>query len=345
MYFSVVSFSYKIKFRWLTLIGIISFGVIVPTFYIPMRLFSKEHLSAILASIAITSFIWEGSKFAQAIVTHYYPWEKSIVRHLLYEILYIFLFTTFVLIAGLLIFNSIVLEIKITPGVLMRNLFVAFALALLFTAINEGAFLFNKWKTSLVEQERLKKENVTAKLESLKKQLDPHFLFNSLSVLSSLIYKDPMVADSFISKLSKVYRYVLDQKETSLVPLDDELQFVDDYFFLMKMRFQTGITLKNKIITPKGQRWLPPLSIQLLIENAIKHNKILAEEPLDIVVYEEKNYIWVVNKKNLRNRENYDSTNIGLRSLETRYEYLSDRKVIRQEDQKTFRVGLPLLEI
>ncbi len=195
---------YKITFGWTTLLGVLSFGVLVPTFFIPLDLWTKAHLVSIMVA-TITSFvIWEGSKLIHSIISFRFPWESSIVKRLSYELASIFVFSSLALIIGILIYDQMVSSLSITIAVVLQNVFVSFLLAVLFTAIKEGTFLFDKWKLSLIEQEKLKKETLEAKLESLKKQLDPHFLFNSLSVLSGIIHQNPDLADDYITKLSKV---------------------------------------------------------------------------------------------------------------------------------------------
>ena len=169
------SFKYKLKIKWSTISGVCSFGFLVPTFFIPLTLFSKEHFLSIFIATLTTFVIWEGSKFIQALTLYFYPWEKSIIKHLTYEIAGIFIFSSLLLLIGILSISWWVSSVSVTVGVVLQNMFVAFLLALLFIAINEGAFLFNKWKQSLIEQERLREENLIAKVENLKKQLDPHF--------------------------------------------------------------------------------------------------------------------------------------------------------------------------
>ena len=332
---------YRVNFGWSTLLGVFSFGIIVPTFFIPLKFGSKEHWLSILVA-TITSFvIWEGSKFIQNLVSRRLPWELSISKRLFYEISSIFLFSSLTLIIGILTYDQMVSSLAITIDVVLRNVFVAFLLALLFTAINEGTFLFNNWKMSLIEQEKLKKEALEAKLESLKKQLDPHFLFNSLSVLSGVMHEDLALADLFITKLSQVYRYVIEHNEVKKVQLKKELLFVEAYFFLLNVRFQGKINLDIPRDLYDNTGYVLPLSLQLLVENAIKHNKLI--KPLKLKIYQENDLIWLEN--NLQKREAQStSIGIGLKNLKTRYKLKTGRTLEIIETPNIFKVGIPLIK-
>ncbi len=334
-------FRYRFQVRWTALLGALSFGIVVPTFYIPMQLGSTAHLLSVLVATLTSYIIWEGSKLIQALTLYFFPWERSITKHLVYEVLGIFLFSSLSLICGILIYGRLVASELITPGVIVQNAFVSFLLALLFTAFNEGAFLFNQWKQSLLEQEKLRQENLVARLEGLKKQLDPHFLFNSLSVLSGVVYKDPALADLYISKLAQVYRYVLDHTEEKQVPLSAEISVVEAYLFLLNVRFYNKIEAKIQLSHTQGAQVLP-LSIQLLVENAVKHNYISDEHPLTLSIHTEGSTLWVTNSIHNKSGK-VNSSGIGLKNLQARYQFMTGQSIIVEPDSKVFRVGLPLI--
>ncbi|MDJ1480669.1 histidine kinase [Cytophagaceae bacterium YF14B1] len=333
-------FTYSFRVKWTTLLGVFSFGILVPTFFVPVILGSEEHFLWIFVATLISFVIWEGSKLIQALILYFYPWEKSIIKHLSYEVASIFVFSSLVLIVGLLTYNALVSEVSISISVVLQNIFVSFLLALLFIAINEGAFLFGKWKASLLEQERLRQENLIAKVESLKKQLDPHFLFNSLSVLSGVVYKDPVLADRFITKLAQVYRYVLEHNDEKQVPLQKEISVVEAYCFLLNVRFYNKVLLDVKIA--EKPVYVLPLSIQLLVENAVKHNRISDTSPLELKIYTADNTVWVENTLNKKDTQ-VESTGIGLKNLEARYKYVIGKSIQVEDNGQVFKVGLPLL--
>ncbi len=330
----------SIGIKWTTLVGVLSFGIIIPTFFIPQELWGKEHLVSIIIASITTYIIWNGATRIQNQIAKYYPLDKSITKHLTFEILWIFMFTSIGLTIGILTYASIV-SILVSVDVLLRNIFVAFSLALLFTAIREGRTLFGLWKQSLLKQQLLEEENLKAKIESLKKQLDPHFLFNSLSVLSGIIHQDTMLADQFITQLSKVYRYVLESQQKSVVPLQQEINFVEAYFFLLKVRFEDKIQLENLLLEKDFS--IAPLSLQLLIENVIKHNIASRKSPLLVSIYMREDRIWVRNNLQIRINQPH-STKIGLKNLVERYSYLSKKAVVITHKNSFFEVGIPLLK-
>jgi sensor histidine kinase YesM len=331
-------FTYTFRVKWTALMGALSFGILVPTFFIPMQLGSQEHLHSIIVATLTTYVIWEGSKLIQALVLYFFPWEQSIGKHLAYEIGSIFVFSSLMLIIGILTYSGLVSSVNITVGVVLQNIFVSFLLALLFIAFNEGAFLFAKWKQSLLEQEILRQENLIAKVESLKKQLDPHFLFNSLSVLSGVVYKDPVLADHYINRLAQVYRYVLEHNDEKQVPLKKEIAMVEAYCFLLNVRFYNKVMLDVQLDDMSA--WVLPMSVQLLVENAIKHNHISENQPLKLRIYSSEDILWVENRLNIKDSRD-KSTGIGLRNLEARYKYVTGKPIVMENDGEVFRVGLP----
>jgi two-component system LytT family sensor kinase len=202
-----------------------------------------------------------------------------------------------------------------------------------------------QWKNS-VKQESTKQEIVakteTAKFESLKNQLDPHFLFNSLNVLTSLIGENPTQAERFTTKLSKVYRYVLEQRNKDLVPIEEELKFAKTYMELLGMRFEDAVKFNIPDSISNDALKIVPLSLQLLLENAVKHNVVSSSKPLTINIYEEGNYLIIENNINPKEAIG-KSTKVGLQNIADRYGLISDKGVKIANNNKTFKVSLPLL--
>lgn len=203
-------------------------------------------------------------------------------------------------------------------------------------------FYYNKYQQKKVKESQIVAKTETAKFESLKNQLDPHFLFNSLNVLTALIRENPKQAEKFTTKLSKVYRYVLQQKDKDLIPLEEELKFAKSYMELLNMRFEGGIifTIPEKVSNPDLK--IIPLSLQLLLENAVKHNVITSNNPLKISIYEEKGFLIVENNINLKDTIG-KSTKVGLKNINQRYSLITNKKVVITSKNKIFKVRLPLL--
>ena len=202
-----------------------------------------------------------------------------------------------------------------------------------------------QWKNS-VKQESTKQEIVakteTAKFESLKNQLDPHFLFNSLNVLTSLIGENPKQAERFTTKLSKVYRYVLEQRNKDLVPIEEELKFAKTYMELLGMRFEEAVQFNIPDTISNNELKIVPLSLQLLLENAVKHNVVSTSKPLTINIYEEGGYLIIANNVNPKEAIG-KSTKVGLQNIADRYGLITDKGVKIENNNKLFRVSLPLL--
>jgi sensor histidine kinase YesM len=202
-------------------------------------------------------------------------------------------------------------------------------------------FFFKEISKKKVTEHQVISKTETAKFESLKNQLDPHFLFNSLNVLTSLIEENPKQAEKFTTKLSKVYRYVLQQKNQDLIEVNQELIFAKTYMDLLKLRFEDSIDFS---ITEDLDETLKivPLSLQLLLENAVKHNEISPNKRLTIRIYKEDNFLVVEN--NLSPKNNLEkSTKVGLNNIKERYALVTPSKVIIENNKKTFKVKLPLL--
>ncbi len=202
---------------------------------------------------------------------------------------------------------------------------------------------FVNWKASLLEVERLKQEKLKTEYKLLQDQLNPHFLFNSFNVLISEIAHDPQTAIAFTRKLSQVYRYVLQSKNNDLVRLEDELEFINSFVYLHRMRVGEALQFECNIDEKSKEKYLPPLTIQILIENAIKHNILTQERQLNIRIENAlQSQIRVVN--NLQLKEAIDSTQTGLSNIKDRYSLLGSENIIIEQNENEFSVTIPLLE-
>ena len=206
-------------------------------------------------------------------------------------------------------------------------------------------YAFFYWKHSQenkVKQSKVIAGSASARFDALKNQLDPHFLFNSLNVLTSLIDENPKSAQKFTTSLSKVYRYVLEQKNKELVSLDEELNFARTYMSLLKMRFEDSIIFEIPDQASNPDLKVVPLSLQLLLENAVKHNMVTSNKPLHVKIYEDENHLVVQNnlqpKKILKK-----SSGVGLENIKQRYQLLTDKKLHINQRAEDFVVAIPML--
>lgn len=203
-------------------------------------------------------------------------------------------------------------------------------------------YIYKAYNESKVKEQKIIAGTASAQFESLKNQIDPHFLFNSLNVLSSLIEENPDNAQRFTTSLSKIYRYVLEQKDKELVSVSEELTFAKTYMNLLKMRFENSITYEIPVDYENQEAKVVPLSLQLLLENTIKHNVVSENKPLHIKIYIENNYLIVEN--NLQKKEVLqDRKGVGLQNIVNRYGLISERKVVVQGNETIFKVKIPIL--
>ncbi|WP_228235621.1 2TM domain-containing protein [Allomuricauda sp. M10] len=224
------------------------------------------------------------------------------------------------------------------PQYYVNSFFISMVVALLFYA----AYFYKYYKERQVKEQKIIAGSASARFDALKNQLDPHFLFNSLNVLTSLIEEDPEQAQKFTTSLSKVYRYVLEQKNKDLVTVDEELNFARTYVRLLKMRFEDSIIfdIPEKCTQPDAK--IVPLSLQLLLENAVKHNVVTSSKPLHIKVFEQGGMLVVTN--NLQEKQVVKkSSGVGLQNIRQRYQILTDRGVIINKTNTDFSVALPML--
>jgi two-component system, LytTR family, sensor kinase len=213
--------------------------------------------------------------------------------------------------------------------------------AIIFSAEISSRF-FLQMQASLLDVEKYKAESLQAHLQNLKNQINPHFLFNNLSVLSSLVYINQDKAVNFIQQLSKVYRYLLDSRSYSLIPLEKELDFINSYTYLLKIRFEEKLIINFDISAEALKLYIPPMALQILIENAIKHNEISSDKKLTLTIASQGDYLLV--KNNLQPRSNTEpSSKTGLQNIKDRYSYLTEKEIIINQSKDYFNVLIPLL--
>jgi two-component system, LytTR family, sensor kinase len=220
-----------------------------------------------------------------------------------------------------------------------------FRVNLFLHCLNAIVFFMTKLKKAQLEAEQLKKINLEAQFVALRNQINPHFMFNCFNVLSTLVYKDPDVSAKFIAQISNVYRYLLHSQERKLVSLKDELTFVESYLYLLQIRYGENLVVRQDIgHTNPDEFYVAPASLQMLIENAIKHNIISKSHPLKIHLYSNQGSIVVSN--NLQEKQvKEQSTKLGLENIRNRYRLLTDEVVKIEKTISEFKVEIPLLQL
>ncbi|MBL7933102.1 MAG: sensor histidine kinase [Bacteroidia bacterium] len=298
-----------------------------------------------LITIFITILAWEGNIRIDNWLNNRFPWEASAKKRILLQLPVTVLFSAMAIYLPMRAFDLFVCEL---PGG-KRAMFVVVCLVvgiiISFTilSIEVSTQFFGKWKKSLLEVEKYKAESLAAQLQNLKDQVNPHFMFNNLSVLSSLVYKDQDKAVDFINQLSKVYRYVLDSRNMELVSLEEELTFIKSYTFLLQIRFDKNVEFKIEVGEVDRRLLLPPMALQILVENTIKHNEVSQESPLKVNVFVEQHKLVV--KNNLQPRSNVEpGSKTGIKNIEERYRFFTDELVEVDSSNGFFTVKIPLLK-
>ena len=215
---------------------------------------------------------------------------------------------------------------------------ISFNISLIFTAIG----FFKAWKKAVSKAEELNIEMMAYRYESLRNQLNPHFLFNSFNVLSDLVYADQEMAVRFINQLSDLFRYVLDSRDKELVPLDDELAFMQSYIYLLKTRFEDKLDLKIEL-QAEVDELIVPMTLQLLVENAVKHNEVSEAFPLQINISRNDTYLEVENSLRVK-KVGDDSKNTGLKNIIQQFSYFTDRQIAVSAIDGKFLVRIPILK-
>ncbi|TCO09805.1 sensor histidine kinase [Natronoflexus pectinivorans] len=297
-------------------------------------IYSKP-LSIILAVVGI-NMLSEGNIIINRILNQRVPWFSQITKRIRIQVFISVLW----LIAVTVIFSLL------APRSLSKDAIITFIFGTIFilgfnSVLIMRSFAYN-WRQSLIENEELKQAKLKSDYMALQNQLNPHFLFNSFSVLISEIQYNPPGAVEFAQKMSDVYRYVLQQRNNLTTTLKEELDFLDDFRYLHNIRMGNALQMQTNIESGHLTLYVPPMTLQILIENAIKHNRASEKDPLVIEITSNNNQTLSVTN-NINPKTTTYSTGTGLENIIKRYKFLSDKEVDIIHNEKQFIVTLPLL--
>jgi two-component system, LytTR family, sensor kinase len=304
--------------------------------------FWSQYIPEYLLGTAGMYIITESNYWAYYVLERVIPWEKHNTKRLAAQLIFSVLFSI-----GAAYFIRIAL-VEVHPGhdvaavesLVILTASTSFILSVIFL----GIFVFHRLSASLLEAEQLKRENLIAQNQALRQQIDPHFLFNSITTLTTLIEEDKKLAVDFVRRLANVYRHVLDSKEHDLVDLKTEAALVRDYAFAFEMRFGDHFHLSMNIPETAMTYRIPPLTLQILVENAVKHNVSSGDHPLNIDIALEGTSKLIVRNNLQRKPAHRSSTHIGLNNILARYQYVSEGIVEVIETAEEFIVKLPLIK-
>jgi hypothetical protein len=297
-------------------------------------------IAYIAHGIVMTSGIWLGCMLIVMYLWNKYPWEKSPFFHLILEIILILVYT--------ITFSSALYLFEKKFGNLHRvenlgmDVFITLTITFLITSIHESIFFYQQWKYNFSKSVRLEKDNIEARYEALRAQINPHFLFNSLNSLTTMV-QDNKPAVDYVGNLSDLLRYMLKSGEKELVLIRDEISIMNSYISLQKMRFPDTLNIKVDVPESFYHFVVPPLVLQMLVENCIKHNIISKENPLNVEISASRDTISITN--NLQRKSGVESTGQGLNNITGRYRFFTTRNVEIIETTDSFKVIIPLLQI
>jgi sensor histidine kinase YesM len=335
------------KYRWLLVLILATVVGIATGILTCLECFdNREELKM---NIVISVMIWQSQWLGHAIIQSYldrkYPWLDYPAKRIIMGVLGVLIYTTisFTLLYYIIIgiYGEVVKEDENYFNDLMMVAFVSFFMV--FTGY--GYDFFRQWLKTVKDHERAKKEHIRSQYEVLKNQINPHFLFNSLNALTGLIEENKKDSTKFVKQLSQVYRYILDNKDREVVTLKEEMDFIRAYIFLNQIRYKENLLFRLNIENEQ-LFMIPPLALQIVVENCIKHNIISKARPLTVEIFTEENkFIVVKNNLQIKSHSSDKSSGIGLSNLRERYKYLSDEEVKIEENQQYFRVKLPLFKM
>jgi hypothetical protein len=298
-----------------------------------------------LLSLAETMILWEVNRLVFAYYRNRFPSLQQTKQRIFHAFVASMVVT--IILRGLNIFlydETQFWGYRFPIEAYLHSVAVALLFVIVVGGVYEAIYYFRKWKDMTVQAEALKKENLQTQFDSLKGQINPHFLFNSLGSLSSLIEENPKQAQTFVNEMASVYRYLLQNNEKGLVSLQEEIDFIESYTGMLTTRFPEGLQVNIQVNHEDRTKMLPPLTLQLLVENAVKHNAVLVSKPLLIEIRsDKKNFLKVCN--NLQPKTSaMHSNKMGLHNIIQKYKLLNRPEVMVLQTNESFSVSIPLLK-
>jgi hypothetical protein len=324
------------------------FGIGVPLLTGMYKGISLSHWELKLSfayNIGIAFLIWQGNRYLLFTLRSYFDWFNHPVRKVVVLLVTVSFYTIPVSALLLMGWYQLFGGGKVNGDVVFSATCIIMVCVIFITHVYETVFLVKESESEIIRNEQLEKAKVKAELEALKNQIDPHFIFNSLNTLGYLIEDNPDKARQFNESMADVFRYILQNKGRNLVMLREEIQFLQEYFSLLTIRFEKAVFLKISVPEAQFDQFLlPPISLQVLAENAIKHNEF--SEPFPLVIHisltgEELTISNPIRKKGPRKKP----TQIGLQNLAERYRLITDKSINIWNTEKDFTVTLPVLRL
>lgn len=305
---------------------------------------AEDSIQNILFSVSVSVFLYIAFRQMFSFLNRFFPWKKTIWKRILLQVPLIFLIAGFGMVLFMTVWEALFVEKGYTRLEVFNNISTAIIVSLIINLLYESISIYRMLKNSEIESEKLKRRNIESHYEILKNQVGPHFLFNSLNTLLSLMDEDIPAAKEFVEKLAAYYRYSLQVNDRDTNSIASEIKLIEHFVFLLKCRFGNNLSVEiDSALYKENNRYSVPMAIQMLVENAVKHNIISADKPLKIKIGITEPYLFVEN--NLQKKEALDSSNgIGLDNIRNRYQMLNNQEIIITDDGKSFKVMLPIIK-
>ena len=333
------------RLRWLGPVGLYVFVSVFFRLELYIKLPPRSFLSTVIIALTAGIICWNLARWVVLRIQQRYPGLANTRRRLLWllAVMPVLVGLAWIMRHSLRFLIDGTFEYYSTPVELSRNIGIQFFYHFIYFTLYEGWYILRQWRQETIETNTLEKVSLQSQLMSLQHQVNPHFLFNSLNSLSSLIDESPSRADAFLEELTAVFRYLLQASEQHLVPLRDEVTFIHSYWHLLQTRYPSGLVLYLAIDASHESQFIVPLTLQMLVENAVRYNVILPEQPLHIRIFTTPDQRLHVANTLQRKILRVDTNGAGLTNLSTRYELLNQGELTIEEQPGWFIVSLPLV--
>jgi len=295
--------------------------------------------------ICLILVLWIGIRTISTLLNNKLPWDRYLSLRFFVQLVSVLIYTLICFNLTYMIFKFSFTSDPPTPDqVAIVNAYGSLLVLPAFS-IYYVVYFINEWKKSQLKSEKLEKETLRSQFENLKNHLDPHFLFNNLNILSTLIERDTQLSKDYLSRFAEVYRFMLQTHKSELITLRKEIDFITAYFHLIKVRFQDALNMEISIGEMQMDYCLPPMTLQMLVENAIKHNMYTRKKPLLLKIkYREDGYLIICNNTS-NNIIAEKSIGSGLNNIKERYKYFTDKQVEIRHNEQEFVVEVPLINV
>lgn len=326
---------------WLLVLGIPFVAIIIPPVFFGLSASTdiEGYCTTLGPALIFTTLLWFGNREIMVRIRRRWPAAEDDTKRLFIEFIGVMVFTLSINIVSLF---GLIFRPDELPDIAVEGIYASVFITLFVSTIYEAIWYTARWKAARLEAALLRKENLQSQLTVLRNQINPHFLFNSLNTLTAIIHEHPDKAVEFVRHMGNMYRNLLEVHENDLVTLQKELELLNHYVFLLETRFEDKLSIHVNIVPEVFDRYVVPYSLQLTIENAIKHNIVSSKQPLRIDITNKEDYLVITNNLQ-RKQQEHASTGLGLKNINSRYLLATGEQITVEEDKHQFKVTLPLI--